>query len=237
MNNINFGIAKSVVAHITTQSMLDNKLNQSSGVAKDFLRIIENSQVLQNEFDVYGNIEGKNIESEVLAARYVENNIKLMHKFTTNEINEAHNHLVKFIEKNILFEDVNISNEKMVLYNSINNLIVNDDTKINENHIATENIVNYLKYSKENEMTTDITDEPFALLEQNIYLGVIVSVQAALGCITPPFGSNIFVAAVAFDRPYLKIIKGIPVYLLIFILVTILLISVPELSTLHRYFK
>ena len=70
-----------------------------------------------------------------------------------------------------------------------------------------------------------------------IYLGVIVSMQAALGCITPPFGSNIFVAAVAFDRPYLKIIKGIPVYLLIFILVTILLILVPELSTLHRYFK
>ncbi|MCG8485602.1 MAG: TRAP transporter large permease [Clostridia bacterium] len=70
-----------------------------------------------------------------------------------------------------------------------------------------------------------------------IYLGIIVSVQAAIGSVTPPFGSNIFVACAAFDKPYLKIIKGLPVYLFMFFIVSLLIMLVPEISTAYRLFK
>ncbi len=49
-------------------------------------------------------------------------------------------------------------------------------------------------------MTTAVGLDP-------VYVGVLVSLQAAIGSITPPFGSNIFVACAAFDKPYVNIVK------------------------------
>jgi len=67
-----------------------------------------------------------------------------------------------------------------------------------------------------------------------IYVGIIVSLQAVIGCITPPFGSNIFVACAAFDTPYLKIAKGLPVYLIIVAVVSLLYIMMPDLALVYR---
>ncbi|SHJ25903.1 TRAP transporter, DctM subunit [Dethiosulfatibacter aminovorans DSM 17477] len=69
-----------------------------------------------------------------------------------------------------------------------------------------------------------------------IYLGIIVSVQAAIGSVTPPFGSNIFVACAAFDRPYMDIIKGLPAYLIMFFIISLMIIFIPEISTAYRLF-
>lgn len=69
-----------------------------------------------------------------------------------------------------------------------------------------------------------------------VYLGVIVSVQAAIGCITPPFGNNIFVACAAFERPYVQIVKGLPPYLLILIGYSILILFVPDLVMAYKIF-
>lgn len=78
-------------------------------------------------------------------------------------------------------------------------------------------------------MTTSVGLDP-------VYVGVLVSLQAAIGSITPPFGSNIFVACAAFDRPYTKIIRGLPPYLLILLSVTVLLIIFPDLALIYRGF-
>ncbi len=69
-----------------------------------------------------------------------------------------------------------------------------------------------------------------------VYLGVVVSVQSAIGCVTPPFGSNIFVACAAFDRPYVQIVKGLPPYLLILIGYSLLILFVPRLVTVYELF-
>ena len=69
-----------------------------------------------------------------------------------------------------------------------------------------------------------------------VYVGVLVSLQAAIGSVTPPFGSNIFVACAAFDRPYVSIVKGLPAYLLILILVTVLLILFPDMAMVYKIF-
>ncbi|MBB6214138.1 tripartite ATP-independent transporter DctM subunit [Anaerosolibacter carboniphilus] len=63
-----------------------------------------------------------------------------------------------------------------------------------------------------------------------IHLGIIVTLQAAIGSISPPFGCNIFTACAIFDRPYLKVVKGIPPYMIMLIIISVLVITFPQLS-------
>ncbi|WP_181349040.1 TRAP transporter large permease [Thalassobacillus sp. CUG 92003] len=67
-----------------------------------------------------------------------------------------------------------------------------------------------------------------------IALGVIVTLQAAIGSATPPFGVDIFTAIAVFQRPYKEIIKGIWPYILIMIAASALFILFPEILTLYR---
>jgi len=63
-----------------------------------------------------------------------------------------------------------------------------------------------------------------------IHLGIIVTLQAAIGSITPPFGCNIFTASAIFDRPFLAVIKGLGPYLLMLVVISIIIIAFPWLS-------
>jgi tripartite ATP-independent transporter DctM subunit len=65
-----------------------------------------------------------------------------------------------------------------------------------------------------------------------ILLGVLVTLQAAIGSATPPFGCDIFTAQLIFRRPYLEVIGHALPFLLILMLVTILLIVFPNISLL-----
>ncbi len=63
-----------------------------------------------------------------------------------------------------------------------------------------------------------------------ILLGVLVTLQAAVGSATPPFGCDIFTAQLIFRRPYLEVIGHTPPFILILILVTILLVTFPQIA-------
>jgi tripartite ATP-independent transporter DctM subunit len=63
-----------------------------------------------------------------------------------------------------------------------------------------------------------------------ILLGTLITLQAAIGSATPPFGCDIFTAQLIFRRPYWEIIKGTPPFILILILTTILIIIFPQLA-------
>ncbi|MDN6320371.1 MAG: TRAP transporter large permease [Marinobacter sp.] len=63
-----------------------------------------------------------------------------------------------------------------------------------------------------------------------IHVGVIVTLQAAIGSATPPFGCDIFTAIAVFRRPYLDVIRGTPPFIFILLLATVLLIMFPEIS-------
>ena len=62
------------------------------------------------------------------------------------------------------------------------------------------------------------------------HLGIVITLQAAIGSISPPFGCNIFTGCAIFNRPYLDIVKGIPPYLIILIAITVIVIAFPQLS-------
>lgn len=63
-----------------------------------------------------------------------------------------------------------------------------------------------------------------------IHVGVIVTLQAAIGSATPPFGCDIFTAIAVFRRPYLDVIRGTPPFIFILLLATVVLILFPEIS-------
>ncbi len=63
-----------------------------------------------------------------------------------------------------------------------------------------------------------------------ILLGTLVTLQAAIGSATPPFGCDIFTAQLIFRRPYLEVIGHALPFLLILILATILLIAFPQIA-------
>lgn len=65
-----------------------------------------------------------------------------------------------------------------------------------------------------------------------VHVGVIVTLQAAIGSATPPFGCDIFTAIAVFRRPYLDVIRGTPPFIAILLLATLILILFPQISLL-----
>ncbi len=63
-----------------------------------------------------------------------------------------------------------------------------------------------------------------------ILLGVLVTLQAAVGSATPPFGCDIFTAQLIFRRPYLEVIGHSLPFLLMLILATVLLVTFPQIA-------
>ena len=67
-----------------------------------------------------------------------------------------------------------------------------------------------------------------------ILVGVMVTLQAAIGSATPPFGCDIFTAIAVFRRPYLEVIKGTPPFIIMLLGVSVLLIVFPQLALFLR---
>ena len=59
--------------------------------------------------------------------------------------------------------------------------------------------------------------------------GIIVTLQSAIGCVTPPFGCNIFTACGIFHKPFIEVVKGLFPYMAINLLVGLILVLSPDL--------
>ncbi len=63
-----------------------------------------------------------------------------------------------------------------------------------------------------------------------IHLGILITLQSAVGCISPPFGCNIFTAVAIFDLKFTTVIAGLIPYLLLLLVITCILIVFPQVS-------
>ena len=63
-----------------------------------------------------------------------------------------------------------------------------------------------------------------------VHLGMLITMQVALGGVTPPFGANIFTACAVFNKRYVEVIRGILPYILIQLIATALIIVFPQIS-------
>lgn len=67
-----------------------------------------------------------------------------------------------------------------------------------------------------------------------IHLGIIVTLQSAIGCVTPPFGCNIFTACGIFHQKFTTVVKGLIPYMAINIVISIILVIFPSFTLLSR---
>ncbi len=67
-----------------------------------------------------------------------------------------------------------------------------------------------------------------------ILVGTLITLQAAIGSATPPFGCDIFTAVAVFKRPYLEVVRGTPPFILMLLAVAVLIIFFPEIALFLR---
>jgi tripartite ATP-independent transporter DctM subunit len=67
-----------------------------------------------------------------------------------------------------------------------------------------------------------------------VLVGVVVTLQVAIGSATPPFGCDIFTAIAIFRRPYWEVIRGTPPFIVMLLIAAVLLIAFPDISLFLR---
>lgn len=67
-----------------------------------------------------------------------------------------------------------------------------------------------------------------------VLVGTLITLQAAIGSATPPFGCDIFTAVAVFKRPYLEVIRGTPPFVVILLSVGVAMIYFPQISLYLR---
>ncbi len=67
-----------------------------------------------------------------------------------------------------------------------------------------------------------------------VLVGVLITLQVAIGSATPPFGCDIFTAIAIFKRPYWEVIRGTPPFIALLILSAALIIMFPQIALFLR---
>lgn len=67
-----------------------------------------------------------------------------------------------------------------------------------------------------------------------ILVGTLITLQAAIGSATPPFGCDIFTAVAVFKQPYLEVVKGTPPFVFILLCVSVAMIFFPQIALFLR---
>jgi hypothetical protein len=165
MKNVNIGIANLIISNKLKDSYFNNNLiEESKAFTSDFFSVVRNSPILQLEFKVFDDIENKLIENELLATRYIDNNIKLFEVYTIQEIDAERAKLNRFIGEEI----VPIDNDRVKLYEAIDELITEslssyDAINVDKIHESFVSVLNHIKEPKkallENVELEEVNDE------------------------------------------------------------------------------
>lgn len=67
-----------------------------------------------------------------------------------------------------------------------------------------------------------------------VHVGIIITLQVAIGSATPPFGCDIFTAIAVFKRPYIDVVRGTPPFIILLVLSAVLLIFFPQIALFLR---
>ncbi|WP_372986321.1 TRAP transporter large permease [Marinobacter sp.] len=67
-----------------------------------------------------------------------------------------------------------------------------------------------------------------------VLVGVLITLQVAIGSATPPFGCDIFTAIAIFKRPYLEVIRGTPPFIVMLVTAAGLIIAFPDIALFLR---
>lgn len=161
MENANIGIVNLIISNKLKDSYFNNMLiEESKKVTFDFFDVVKSSPILQLEFKVFNSLEGKHIDNDLIATRYIDNNIKLFEVYTIDEINKEREKLKPFIAEGVVPDD-----DKVKLYNAIDTLIkesLNDYDKIDIDNIheSFTLVLNHIKEPKKKELLENVDVKP-----------------------------------------------------------------------------
>jgi len=147
MKNLNIGIVNLMLSNKLKDSYFTNTLiEESKEIISDFFNVVKNSPLLQLEFNVFNNLDNKHIDDEVIATRYIDNNIKLFDIYTIEEIDKEREKLLPFIDEN----KIPLNNKKVELYNAIDTLIEEslkdyNDVDVDAIHESFVIVLNHIK--------------------------------------------------------------------------------------------
>jgi len=145
MKNLSFGIIKESVAKEFAKTLTSE---DNSKLPSKFVKLVSESTILQKELDVYYNLENKHIENDLLATRYIDENISRFKEIPANHIDREHNKL-----KN-LYKDCNLDSNRKKLYESIHNLIYqNEEVDVDLIHESFEYVLDHIKKNKKEDET------------------------------------------------------------------------------------
>lgn len=166
MKNINIGIVNLIVSNKLREAYFNSTfIEESKQLIDSLFSVIKNSPILQLEFRVFSNIENKHIDNDLIATRYIDNNIKLFEEYTLGEINNEHLKL-----KSFLTEDISIDDNKKKLYIAIGNLIKEslsnyNDVDVDDIHESFTTVLNHVKTPKKVVIIEDVNIE---LVNENV---------------------------------------------------------------------
>jgi len=67
-----------------------------------------------------------------------------------------------------------------------------------------------------------------------VLVGIMITLQVAIGSATPPFGCDIFTAIAIFRRPYMDVIRGTPPFIFMLLCASVLLVLFPQIALFLR---
>jgi len=160
MKNPNVGIVSLFISNKLRNSYFNNNLiNEAQNTAFKFFDVVKKSPLLQLEFKVFNNIKDKYIDNDIIATRYIDNNIKLFDVYTINEIEKEREKLNQFI----INENFDVqSDNNYLLFNAIDKLIEESlknpiDVDVDGIHDAFTYLLNHIKTQK-NKIVENVND-------------------------------------------------------------------------------
>lgn len=166
----NFGFAKAIVSNKLGNEFLNEGEVKSKDLARTFLEVIKESELLQQEFKIFETIENKHIANDALATRYIDETIKLFENFTKQEMLDAHENLSQFIDETF----IDLDPKKKELYEAIDVLLYEKakggNPDIDAIHEAFETVLEYIKSN----VPTANEDNTFTLIDESLNLEDVV---------------------------------------------------------------
>ena len=150
-----------IVSDYMTKNFVDSFINESEdkNVLK-LMNIIKESPILSKEYLIFKNIENKTIKNDIIASNYIGDNIGIMADTKYIDIVNEHK---KFDQFEI---DTNLEEDKIKLYEAINNLIIENSIKkgikaVDKIHESLEYVLSYLKSDKQQNLneSNDLDEE------------------------------------------------------------------------------
>lgn len=158
----NLGIISYIVANNLTNNLVENKIDDN---LFKFIEILKESEILSKEYLVIKNIENKYIESDLLASKYIDENISIFKDVKYVDYINEHKKL-----DGIFINENSVTDKYKLLFESIQNLIIETTIKkgvksVDKIHESFENILLYIKNNKpellEENVNTLIDDDMY----------------------------------------------------------------------------